>query len=41
MKLVINGQEMEFAEGASALDVLEKLPKDVKRTRWRRGTTAI
>ena len=23
MKLVINGQEMEFAEGASALDVLE------------------
>ena len=31
MKLVINGQEMEFAEGASALDVLEKLPKDVKK----------
>ena len=31
MKLVINGQEMEFAEGASALDVLEKLPKEVKK----------
>ena len=31
MKLVINGQEMEFAEGASALDVLDKLPKDVKK----------
>ena len=24
MKLVINGQEMEFAEGASALDVAGK-----------------
>ena len=33
MKLVINGQEMEFAEGASALDVLDKLPKDVKKER--------
>ena len=31
MKLVINGQEMEFAEGASALDVLDKLPKEVKK----------
>ena len=31
MKLVMNGQEMEFAEGASALDVLEKLPKEVKK----------
>ena len=31
MKLVINGQEMEFAAGASALDVLEKLPKEVKK----------
>ena len=30
MKLVINGQEMEFAAGASALDVLEKLPFQVK-----------
>ncbi len=32
MKLVINGQEMEFAAGVSALDVLEKLPKDVKKS---------
>lgn len=32
MKLIVNGQEMEFQAGASALDVLEKLPKEVKKS---------
>ena len=32
MKLVVNGQTLEVEAGASALDVLEKLPKDVKKS---------
>ena len=32
MKLVVNGQEMEFNAGVSALDVLEKLPKELKKS---------
>ena len=31
MKWMVNGQEMELERGATALDVLEKLPKEVKK----------